>query len=189
MFERLTRNARQVILDAAQTAVTVGDGKAGPQHLMAALAGAGDSTGARVLSSYGVPVEMLHTCLTDAHHSAGLTNDEVAALRAVGIEADEVFRRLEADLGPEALAEQSQPQPRRRGLVGGPFDRDGRKVIELSLREATALGQKRHIGTEHLLLALLRHGVPAPMAAILTEHAVTYDDAKQRVLADSSGAA
>jgi ATP-dependent Clp protease ATP-binding subunit ClpC len=38
-----------------------------------------------------------------------------------------------------------------------PFDAQARKVLELSLREALALGHS-HIGTEHLLLGIIRHG-------------------------------
>src|SRR5919112_1828057 len=66
------------------------------------------------------------------------------ALRAIGIDLDEVVRRLD----------RLQSTPAR----GRPrFSRQSRKVLELSLREALSL---RHtsIGTEHLLLALVRQG-------------------------------
>jgi hypothetical protein len=92
-----------------------------------------------------------------------------------------VFRRMEEAFGPEALAEPSTPEPpRRRGRLGGPFDPRGKKVVELSLREAVALGH-REIGSAHILLALLRHGVSGPMSTVLTEHGVTYDGVRQRV--------
>jgi ATP-dependent Clp protease ATP-binding subunit ClpA len=187
MFERLTLNLKQVILDAVKTAATVGADKARPQHLMTALA-TGDGVGARVLASYGVTAAMLRASLAGRKRRASLTDDEVTALRAVGIDAEQVFQHLEETFGPEVLDEPSSP-PRRRGRLGGPFDREGRKVLELSLREAIALGQKRRIGTEHLLLALLRHGLPEPMATVLTDHSVSYDDARQRTLAESRKAA
>jgi len=142
VFERLTHHARQAILDAVQTAASLGADKAGPPHLLVALAHARDSLGARVLASYGLTSEALDGCLAD----------------------------------------------RRRGLLGGPFDQDGKKVIELSLREAVALGQGRDIGTEHLLLALLRQGLPEPMRSLLAAHAVTYDDARQRILSERKAA-
>lgn len=37
-----------------------------------------------------------------------------------------------------------------------PFDQDAKKVMELSLREALQLGHN-YIGTEHILLAVIRH--------------------------------
>jgi hypothetical protein len=49
-----------------------------------------------------------------------------------------------------------------------PFSPQSKKVLELSLREAIALGD-RHLGPEHLLLALAREdAVPgADRAAVL----------------------
>jgi ATP-dependent Clp protease ATP-binding subunit ClpA len=187
MFERLTLNLKQVILDAVRAATTAGADKVGPEHLMTALATSG-GVGSRVLASYGVTTELLRASLAGPNRRAGLTDDEVTALRAVGIDAELVFQHVEEAFGPDALAEPSPP-PRRRGRLGGPFDRDGRKVLELSLREAIALGQKRRIGTEHLLLALLRHGLREPMATVLTDHSVSYEDAKKRTLAESRKAA
>jgi ATP-dependent Clp protease ATP-binding subunit ClpA len=98
-------------------------------------------------------------------------------------DGSKLSRQIEEAFGPDAFPEPATEPPRRRGLVGGPFDPTAKKVIELSLRETIALGH-RHIGSEHILLALLRTGVPGPMSTVLTEHAVTYDDAKQRALTE-----
>ena len=66
---------------------------------------------------------------------------------------------MEASFGPGAL--QWHPDPSCRGarprLGHIPFTPRAKKVLELSLREALAL-KDRHIGTEHLLLGLIREG-------------------------------
>jgi hypothetical protein len=187
MFEHFTRDARQVILASVRSAADEG-APAGPRHLLLALA-TDDGPGGRVLAGYGVTATRLRATATDAGGTrrAGLTDTEIAALRTVGIDADEVFRRIEEAFGPDAFEEPDPPVTpaprRRRGLVGGPFDRDARKVVELSLREAIALRDRR-IGSEHILLGLLRAGVPGRLSDVLAEHGVTYDDARRRTLAE-----
>jgi ATP-dependent Clp protease ATP-binding subunit ClpA len=188
MFERFTKELRQIVLDSVKLAADAGVGKAGPEHLLLTLATAEESLGARVLAAYGVTATQLRGAVANNTRRAGLTDDEVAALRSVGIDAEEVFRRIEEAFGADAFDESSLSAPRRRGRVGGPFDPQARKVVELSLREAIAL-RHRQIGSEHVLLALLRQGVSAPMSTVLTEHGVTYDDAKARVLAELRNAA
>jgi ATP-dependent Clp protease ATP-binding subunit ClpA len=188
MFERFTRPARQVVLDALAAATELGDDKVGPPHLLLALAAA-EGPGARILAGCGVTPASLRAAAAGESRRAGLTDEEVAALRSVGIDAGEVLRRIEEAFGPDALAEAEPPRPRRRfGRLGGPFDAAAKKVLELSLREAIAL-RDRSIGTEHILLALLRAGVPGPLGAELAARGVTYDDAKRRMLDDSRGAA
>lgn len=181
MFERFTKDARRVVVRGVEVASELGSDKVGPQHLLLSLVGEGQGVAAGVLTGYGVTEDVLRNAVRTRR--AGLTEDEISALRSVGIEAEEVFRRIEEAFGPEALEEASAPgKPRRRGRLGGPFDQQARKVLELSLREAIAL-RHRCIGTEHILLALLRGGVPGPLGAVLTERGVTYDDAKRKALA------
>jgi ATP-dependent Clp protease ATP-binding subunit ClpA len=183
LFERFTPDARKVVLTSVRTAAETGADKAGPEHILLALATVGEGVGGRVLAGYGITAAALRAAGASGGSRPGtLTAEEVRALSSLGIDADEVFRRVEEAFGPDALDPVEEPAPpRRRGWVGGPFSREGRKVIELSLREKIALGH-RHIGSEHLLLALLRTGVPGPMSTVLTEHAVSYDDVKRRAL-------
>jgi ATP-dependent Clp protease ATP-binding subunit ClpA len=182
MFERFTKDARRTVLTALRIATERRADKTGPEHLLLAVA-AEDGAGARLLAEYGVTAASLSAALDNATQRAGLTDAEIVALRSVGIDADEVFRRIEEAFGPAAFDEPAPAPPRRRrGLLGGPFDPAGRKVMELSLREAIALSH-RSIGTEHILLGILRHGVPGPMSTVLTENGVSYDDARRRTLA------
>jgi hypothetical protein len=196
MFERFTREARRVVL-AAVTEVGETGADVEPQHLLLALTRASAGEGerpdervaARILAGHGVTAEALRAAMTGATRRGGLSDDEVAALRSLGIDAEEVFRRLAEAFGPDALAE-AAPTRSRRGLgrLGGPFTRDAKKILELSLREAIAL-RHRSIGSEHLLLALLRAGVPGPTGAVLAERGVTYDDVRRRVLDEGRAAA
>jgi ATP-dependent Clp protease ATP-binding subunit ClpA len=188
MFDRLTKDARDAVLTSASMAAERGAAKASPDHLLFAVAAA-NGAGTRILAGYGVTVAGLKAATARPSGRAGLTDDEISALRAVGIDTDEVFRRIEETFGPGALDESAMARrSRRRGWLGGPFDPQAKKVIELSLREAAALGH-REISSAHILLALLRHGVSGPLGAVLADHGVTYDDARQRTLSELGGAA
>jgi ATP-dependent Clp protease ATP-binding subunit ClpA len=77
------------------------------------------------------------------------------ALATIGIDVEAVRRAVDANFGPGALERVVAGQEARRG--GLPFTRRAKKVIELSQREAAALKHK-YIGTEHILLAILREG-------------------------------
>ncbi|MEV4755917.1 Clp protease N-terminal domain-containing protein [Micromonospora sp. NPDC049559] len=185
MFERFTREVRQVVTDSVEIAGGAGAAKVAPEHLLLALAdggqGGGEQSGARVLTGHGVTAAALRAALAPRVGRAGLTDDEVAALRVVGVDIDEVFRRIEEAFGPDALSDlAAAPPPRRRGRLGAPFTPEAKKVLELSLREAVALRQ-REITSGHLLLALLRQGLPGPIAEVLTAHGVTYDGVRRQI--------
>jgi hypothetical protein len=181
VFERFTKEARRVVLATVTSAAESGADKADAQHMLLAVAD-GDGVGGRVLAGFGVTAGALRAARASGSRTARLNDDEIRALSALGIDAEEVFRRVEEAFGPDAFDEPAaEPPRRRRGLLGGPFGREAKKVLELSLREAIALGH-RHIGSEHILLAILRVGVPGPMSTVLDEHEVSYDGAKQRTL-------
>jgi ATP-dependent Clp protease ATP-binding subunit ClpC len=60
-----------------------------------------------------------------------------------------------------------------------PFTPRAKKILELSLRECQAL-RHDYIGTEHILLALLREG-DGVAAQVLTRNGVTYELARHEV--------
>jgi len=70
------------------------------------------------------------------------------ALESLGISLETVRQRVEDAVPPG----QNPPRP---GHI--PFTPRAKKVLELSLSESKALGH-RYIGTEHILLGLLREG-------------------------------
>jgi ATP-dependent Clp protease ATP-binding subunit ClpA len=110
-----------------------------------------------------------------------LTGDDADALRAIGIDMENVRARIEESFGPGAL-ERARFGGRRRGLACGhvPFSPRSKKVLELSLREALRL-RHDYIGTEHILLALLREG-EGLAARILADSGVRPDDLRRAVL-------
>jgi hypothetical protein len=63
-----------------------------------------------------------------------------------------------------------------------PFAKASKKALELAFRIALELGHN-YIGTEHILLALLRLERSDPAAAILATQGVTREAAQERVLA------
>ena len=79
-----------------------------------------------------------------------LTVQDREALRAIGIEVDQIRARVEESFGPGALERAGFP----RHL---PFSPRSEKVMGLSLREALRL-RHDYVGTEHILLALLPRG-------------------------------
>ncbi|MEV2275661.1 Clp protease N-terminal domain-containing protein [Nocardiopsis sp. NPDC049922] len=180
MFERFTREAREIVRGSVASATDRGEDEVGPAHLMLALAEDPDGIGARILADHGITRDVLRG---DGRQDgpAGLTDDEIAALRSVGVDTDAVFARIEESFGPDALRPApSARRSRKRGRLGGPFGAEAKKVLELSLRECLSLRHKA-IGSGHILLALLRQGLPEPMAAVVAEHGLTYEEARGRV--------
>jgi ATP-dependent Clp protease ATP-binding subunit ClpA len=181
MFERFTRPARQVVLDAVKAADRIGQQKVRPEHLLLGVAMSEEEVGASVLAGFGLDAARVERAITRRDPRTVLSEAELAALRAVGIDADEVFRRIEEAFGDPDwfLAEEPERRPFGR-LGGGRFDKDARNVMVQSLRQAVALKHRR-IGSEHILLGLLSIPQP-PLPDLLAAHAVTYERARQRVL-------
>jgi ATP-dependent Clp protease ATP-binding subunit ClpC len=159
MFERFTQGARKATVDAQAAARRLGHGHIGTEHLLLGLLGT-DGVAARVLAGLGV--------------TGAAVEREILA---------EVGRRMEASFGPGALAWHPDPHCRRgRPRPGGhiPFTPRSKKVLELSLREALAL-KHRYIGTEHILLGLVREGEGLAML-VLTRLGAGAELIRARVL-------
>jgi ATP-dependent Clp protease ATP-binding subunit ClpA len=143
-----------------------------------------------VLNDLGVDEEAIRA------EVAVLSRSDSDALRAIGIDLDQVRRRAEEAFGPGAL---ERPVDQRRGWFGRGrgrrqgghlrFNKDARTLLERSLREALAL-KHNYIGTEHMLLAVVAAQRSAA-AGVLRRLGVTasHDDVKARVLAEISRAA
>ena len=160
MFERFTDRARNVAVDAQAAARRLGHGYVGTEHVLLGLL-QGDGIAARVLSGLGITSAAVEREVLAEVGRGPLGADDAAALGAIGIDLDEVRRRIEASFGPGALYWRPGPcrRARRMPLAAGhiPFSPRAKKVLELSLREALAL-KHHHIGTEHILLGLVREG-------------------------------
>ncbi|MEI7055480.1 Clp protease N-terminal domain-containing protein [Nocardioides sp. CCNWLW239] len=150
MFERFTKPARDAVTAAQTYAAELGHDRIGDDHLLLAVGSSTGSSAARALADAGVDAAGLRAEIERAHGRLG--NDDADALSTLGIDLDAVRSKVEETFGAGALG---SGKPRRR--FGGhiPFTKDAKKTLELSLREAIRLGD-RSIGTEHILLGLLR---------------------------------
>ena len=147
MFERFTHAARAVIVRAQEEAEALGHDCIGSEDLLLGLAGEG-GIAADVLSSLGAG----HVALRAAVRKTPRDGLDADALAAIGIDLDEVRRRVEESFGPGALA---GGRACRRGRERGhrPLTPRAKRTLERSLREAIGL-RSRHLGPEHLLLGL-----------------------------------
>jgi ATP-dependent Clp protease ATP-binding subunit ClpC len=93
------------------------------------------------------------------------------ALESLGVSMEAVRHRVE-DIVPPGQVEV------RTGHI--PFTPRAKKVLELSLSESKLLGH-RYIGTEHILLGLLREG-EGVAAQVLTALGADLDGVRERVL-------
>ncbi len=160
MFERFTRNARAVVLDAAQVARRAHAPEVLPTHLLEALVAIDGTLALHLLEDLGASRQELRQVVSRlvGAQPAVLDEDDADALRLLGIDLDDVMRRIERDLGgPSGSAGERRSTPR--------YSRSAKKALALSLREAIRLGD-RFIGTEHLLLGLVRAGDPLTLATL-----------------------
>jgi ATP-dependent Clp protease ATP-binding subunit ClpA len=152
MFERFTDEARQVVRLSQDEARRLGHPFIGTEHLLLAILGEGHGPAAQSLIAQGVTGSDLSQRIIRLAPPDGELDPE--ALATIGIDLDQVRQATEASFGPGAL----EPKPRREVRKGHiPFTRRARKVLELALREALALGHN-YIGSGHILLGLLREG-------------------------------
>ncbi|WP_210634780.1 Clp protease N-terminal domain-containing protein [Streptomyces sp. GESEQ-13] len=170
MFERFTKDARDVVRGAVSHAERTGAARVGAEQLLLALLDREGSRASFALTALGLGErrEPVREALERARRRGGLTQAETDALAGLGIYVPEIVARVEETHGPGALS--AEPS-RSRWRGHRPFDRAAKDVLTGALRTATARGH-RHIGDEHLLLALTaRPGVPAE---VLADHGVTH---------------
>jgi hypothetical protein len=116
--------------------------------------------------------------LERARTQGRMTPSDAEALASIGIDLDQVRRQIEEAFGPGALDRTRPPAGRRGRWSSGhlPFEKETKKVLELSLREALALGHN-YIGCEHILLAML-HAETGTAGQILRARGVRQDAAR-----------
>jgi len=119
---------------------------------------------ARTLGHDHISTEHILLGLIDEGRGVGTT-----ALTSMGINLDEVRQAVQDSIGRGAQPPESEHTP---------FSPQAKKALELSLREANQLGHN-YIGTEHILLALIREGGGA--AQLLAGAGVDHDRARQQV--------
>jgi ATP-dependent Clp protease ATP-binding subunit ClpC len=115
-----------------------------------------------------------HSYIGTEHILLGLLREgegvAAKALESLGISLDAVRQQVEEIIG------QGQQEP--SGHI--PFTPRAKKVLELSLRESEQLGHD-HIGTEHILLGLLREG-DGVAAQVLVKLGADLSRVRQQVI-------
>ncbi|WP_055492509.1 Clp protease N-terminal domain-containing protein [Streptomyces sp. TP-A0356] len=178
MFERFTKDARAVVTGAVEHCERTGGERVEEAHLLLALLDREGGRAAFALASLGLTArrDAVERDLADARRRGGLSRADADALSGLGIDLTEIVSRVEETYGQGALAADRTGGVRRSGRR--PFTRGAKDLLTQSLRAALAHGD-RHIGDEHLLLALTaRPGVPSD---VLADHGVTCA-AVERVL-------
>jgi hypothetical protein len=108
-----------------------------------------------------------HLLLALIHEGEGVA---ATALRALDVDLDTLRREVEALVG--------RGQQPASGHI--PFTPQAKKVLELALRESVHLGHA-YIGTEHLLLGLVREG-EGPAAQVLAQRDIELNAVRQEVI-------
>jgi ATP-dependent Clp protease ATP-binding subunit ClpA len=155
MFERFTEGARGAVIGAEREARSLGHHWIGTEHLLLGLLDDADGRAARLLRDrFGVDRDWVRAEV-ERVVGRGEPGIDPDALATLGIDLDAVRERVERTFGAGALS------GRRRGrrCEGGrlPFTPRSKKALELSLREAIAMGD-HFIGAEHVLLGVVREG-------------------------------
>src|SRR5881398_189364 len=125
---------------------------------------------ARMLNHNYIGTE--HILLGLIHEGEGVA---AKALESLGISLEAVREKVEETIGPAGAATTGSP----------PFTPRAKKVLELSLREALQLGHN-YIGTEHMLLGLVREG-EGVAAQVLQSLGADLSRVRQQVIQLLSG--
>lgn len=180
MFERFTAPARRVVVAAQQDARERSQDRIHTENLLLGLVAATGTPGEALLGAAGLDRAAIEQGL------GARRPDDAEALASLGIDLDEVRRRIDESFGPGAL-DRTRAARGRRSPGHIPFDRTSKKALELALREAIRL-EHRYIGTEHLLLGLLWPGQGVAQE-ILTAHGLTRDGVRAAVAELGRGSA
>jgi Clp amino terminal domain, pathogenicity island component len=185
MFERFTDRARTAVIRARATAAGRGD-QIRPVYLLQALASA-EGKAAQVLAGLGVDAATIERQMDRVaplgHPLEGEADSaDAEALASIGIDLDEVKRRVEESFGPGTFGRGPVPQ--------GPAGRvtmtsEAKQSLALAIKEARAL-RHTYLGDEHLLLGLLGAAQLNPRGeftlATLRDLGIDPVQARQRVL-------
>ncbi|HEX2030717.1 MAG TPA: Clp protease N-terminal domain-containing protein [Actinomycetota bacterium] len=166
MFENFDPGAREVVHLAQEESRALGHNYVGTEHLLLALF-ADTGLGGTVLRSFGVQrgaVLAQHRGIVGPCDRAAARPPDPSALGAIGVDLDEVRRRVDAAFGPGALEGTDAWRRHARLRL---TDRS-KKVFELAVNEARSLGHAS-VRSEHLLLGLaaVEEGLAAQVLARL----------------------
>lgn len=175
VFNRLTPNGQQVLRLAAAEARELDHPCIADEHVLLGLLRHHHSAAAALLRAQGIDLATARAELLRVGPTLGPRANPAAALRNLGIDVDEVRRRLEASFGTEALhiAERRvRRRPRWRGGHPRPNPLCVYLLAKRSFEIAARLAHNRGdagIGPEHLLYGALRDACD-PLGTQLSRH-------------------
>jgi ATP-dependent Clp protease ATP-binding subunit ClpA len=151
MFARFTAEAREAVVFAQEEAARLRHPWLGTEHLLLGLLRRTDTPASRVLSGLGVTAASVEGALLEElgppPRDQVLGDEDEEALRSLGIDLQEIRRRVEATFGPGAL---DRAQPERCGLPVMP------RLKQSFEGAARAVGKWESIDTDHLLLGMIQ---------------------------------
>lgn len=169
MSEQCTQGARRLVEYGRREARDFGHGWIGTEHLLLAVLAHPTLPAVGALGELGITRDTARAALAQTVGTGEVLGaSEAEALRAVGIDLEQVRDRVEAAFGAGALDRPSrhcQPRrvlpwrgarPQRAGYLPSdlPLTPKARKSLERSRNEASKLGDGR-LRVEHVLLGLL----------------------------------
>ncbi|OSC32293.1 hypothetical protein B8W69_00410 [Mycobacterium vulneris] len=172
MFERFNDAARRVVLFAHEEARALNHDHIGTEHILLGLIHEDEGVGAKSLESLGISLEDVRSQVEEI---IGEGEEIVDQPEHVVGEGEEIVDGLEEMVGEDEEAPS--------GRI--PFTPRAKKVLELSLREALQLGHS-YIGTEHVLLGLIREG-EGVAAQVLVKLGAELTRVRQQVIQLLSG--
>jgi hypothetical protein len=162
MFDRFTERARKVMTLARQEAQKLRNDYIGTEHILLGLLQEGSGVASHVLKNLGVDLQRARgemDCLIEPGTSP------------VSPQRSGVRRVLESVLGGRG---------RNSGEGQLPFTPRAKRVLELALEEAANLGHN-YIGTEHLLLGLVREE-DGPAAHVLRNLGIRTERIREQIV-------
>jgi hypothetical protein len=172
VFERFTQPARAVVVLAQEHARMLGAEEVGSVHMLIGVCET-EGPGATLLAAHGITGDQIRESARTADTASRLPDAE--ALAGLGIDLEEIRRRVEETFGPGALegTRAAGRRARRRAWGHLRFTTDAKKTLELALREAVRRGDG-YVGTEHLLLGFL-HPQSGMAGDLLRARGLTLD--------------
>jgi ATP-dependent Clp protease ATP-binding subunit ClpA len=162
MWDRLTPDGREVLRLAYVEARELGHPCLADEHVLLGLLRHRTNRAAELLSSHGLELAAVRTELVRIGPTLGPRVDPAGALRSLGIDPEEVRRRLEATFGADAV-EGAERRVRRRPRWRGGHPRPSalcayllaKRSFDIAARYADRRGDPA-VGPEHLLYGVLR---------------------------------
>jgi ATP-dependent Clp protease ATP-binding subunit ClpA len=162
MWERLTPAGRDVIRLAFVESRDLGHPCLADEHVLLGLLRQGSSPAAAALQAQGLDLATARAGLSRVGPTLGPRANPAGALRSLGIDAEEVRRRLEATFGRQALhAAERRVSRRPRWRGGHPRPSPlcvyilAKRSFDIAARFADDRGDAG-IGPEHLLYGVLQ---------------------------------